>query len=72
MIAAFGQELVKSGEFTPEDQRLLQAAFQDRNEGDYAGVFPSRDKVERRLNEAEGFMRKVADFLRKINPPLGR
>ena len=71
VIAAFGQELVKAGEFTTEDQRLLQAAFQDRSEGDYAGVFPSRDKTERRLSEARGFVTRVADFLRRTNPPAG-
>jgi uncharacterized protein (UPF0332 family) len=71
VIAAFGQELVKSGEFTAQDQRALQATLQDRSEGDYAGVFPSREKAERRLNEAEGFVRQVSDFLRRMNPPPG-
>lgn len=68
VISAFGQELVKSGEFTATDQRLLQAAFQDRNEGDYAGVFPPRGKVEQRLKDAEEFVMRVANSLREKPP----
>ena len=68
VIAAFGQEVVKSGEFTAADQRLLQAAFQDRNEGDYAGVFPPREKVEQRLKDAEAFVSRVVNTLRQKPP----
>ena len=64
VIAAFGQRLVKPGKFTVEHQRVLQAAFRDRSAGDYAGVFPSREEVERRLEEAESFVQAVADFLK--------
>jgi len=56
VISAFGQEVVKSGEFSSADQRMLLAAFQDRNEGDYAGVLPSRERVEQRLKDADGPM----------------
>lgn len=63
VIAAFGQHLVKSGPFTVEHQQSLQAAFEDRSEGEYAGVFPSREAVERRLAEARGFIEAVTDFL---------
>ena len=64
VIAAFGQHLVKSGKFTVEQQRALQAAFRDRSAGDYVGAFPSREEVERRLAEAEQFLLAVTDFLR--------
>jgi uncharacterized protein (UPF0332 family) len=64
VIAAFAQHLVKSGHFTPECHRVLQAAFQDRSEGDYAGVFPSREAVEVRLKEAGEFVGAVTEFLR--------
>lgn len=60
---------MKAGEFTAADQRLLQAAFQDRNEGDYAGVFPPREKAEQRLKDAEEFVARVAKSLRE--KPLG-
>jgi uncharacterized protein (UPF0332 family) len=63
VIAAFGQHLVKSGPFTVEHQRSLQAAFEDRSEGEYAGAFPSREAVERRLEEAQHFIEAVATFL---------
>lgn len=63
-IAAFGQHLVKSGRFTAEHQQRLQAAFADRSEGEYAGVFPSREAVERRLGEAREFVEAVTRFLR--------
>jgi uncharacterized protein (UPF0332 family) len=63
VIAAFGQHLVKSGPFTVEHQQRLQAAFEDRSEGEYAGVFPSREAVERRLAEARGFIEAVTRFL---------
>lgn len=59
VIAAFGQHLVKTGVFTPEHQRMLQAAFQDRAEGDYAGVFPPRESVQDRLEEAQRFISAV-------------
>ncbi len=64
VIAAFGQYLVKPGRFTPEHQRMFQAAFQNRSEGDYAGIFPSREEVELRLREAGEFVRAVVEFLR--------
>jgi len=32
--------------------------------GDYAGVFPAREAVERRLVEADNFVQSVADFLK--------
>jgi uncharacterized protein (UPF0332 family) len=64
VIAAFGQHLVKPGKVTAEHQRALQAAFRDRSAGDYAGVFPSREEVERRLQEAENFITAVTDFLK--------
>lgn len=63
VISAFGQHLVKAGPFTPAHQKMLQAAFRDRIEGDYAGTFPSREDVERRLEEARQFLEAVADFL---------
>jgi uncharacterized protein (UPF0332 family) len=72
VIAAFGQEFVKSGEFSAADQRLLQAAFEDRNEGDYAGVFPSREKVDQRLVDAEAFVTRVASLLRPRPPKVGQ
>lgn len=65
VIAAFAQHLVKSGRFAPEHHRALQTAFQDRSEGDYAGVFPSREAVELRLKEAGEFVAAVTEFLRK-------
>jgi len=64
VIAAFGQRLVKSGKFTVEHQRILQDAFMDRTAGDYAGVFPARQEVERRLVEADNFVQSVVDFLK--------
>ena len=64
VIAAFGQRLVKTGKFTAEHQRVLQDAFTDRSAGDYAGVFPAREEVERRLAEADNFVQSVADFLK--------
>lgn len=64
VIAAFGTYLVKPGRLTPECQRMLQAAFQDRSEGDYAGVFPPREAVELRLQEGRVFVGTVAAFLR--------
>ncbi len=63
-IAAFGQRLVKGGTFSPEHQRVLQAAFADRTKGDYGDVFPPREAVERRLVEARDFVQAVADFLK--------
>ncbi|MBI4517320.1 MAG: HEPN domain-containing protein [Deltaproteobacteria bacterium] len=64
VIGAFGQHLVKAGTFTPAHQRMLQAAFSDRTAGDYAGVFPTRDDVERRIEEATQFVGAVEQFLR--------
>jgi uncharacterized protein (UPF0332 family) len=63
-IAAFGQHLVKPGKMAAEHQRVLQAAFRDRGAGDYAGVFPSREEVEHRLEETGNFIQVVVDFLR--------
>jgi uncharacterized protein (UPF0332 family) len=68
VISAFGQEMVKSGAFTPDDQRVLQAAFQDRNEGDYAGVFPTREKVDQRIIEATELVARITRLLR--TPPI--
>ncbi len=64
VIAAFGQHLVKTAMFTTEHHRVLQMAFEDRTEGDYEGVFPSREQVERRLVEADGFVEAVTEFLK--------
>lgn len=51
--------------YAAEHQKALQAAFEDRSEGDYAGVFPPREEVERRLAEASNFVQTVEDFLRR-------
>ena len=64
VIAAFGEHLVKPGHLPADLQRNLQSAFQDRSEGDYAGVFPAREAVEARLTEACEFVAAVADLLR--------
>jgi uncharacterized protein (UPF0332 family) len=64
VIAAFGRYLVKPGKMAVEHQRALQIAFRDRSAGDYAGVFPSREEVERRLQEAENFITAVTDVLK--------
>jgi hypothetical protein len=57
-------QLVKSGRFTLQHQQRLQAAFEDRSDGEYAGVFPPREAVERRLGEAREFVDAVTAFLR--------
>jgi len=63
VIAAFAEHVVKPGYLAPDYQRRLQAAFQDRSEGDYAGVFPAHEAVELRLKEAEEFVAAVKQFL---------
>jgi len=65
VIAAFGEHLVKSGRFSTADQRNLQATFEERGEGDYAGIFPSREKTEQRLCDADDFVARIAAFLRE-------
>ena len=45
------------------DQRNLQTAFRDRSKGDYAGFFPTRERVEQRLAEATAFVDAVTKFL---------
>ncbi len=65
VIAAFGALFVKSGDFSVADQQHLQAAFNDRSAGDYAGIFPSREKTEQRLREAEDFVTRVTTFLKQ-------
>ena len=64
VIAAFGQHLVRTGEFSSDDQKALLAAFRDRTEGDYSGAFPAEDEVERRIDEATRFVRSVETFLK--------
>ena len=71
VIAAFGQFLVKPGSVAREHQAALQAAFRDRTAGDYTGVFPSREAVERRIDEATAFVRAVEEFLRTEGIPVG-
>ena len=66
----YGQRLVKTGKFSAEHQRVLQDAFTDRSAGDYAGVFPAREEVERRLVEADNFVQSIADFLKKQGAQL--
>lgn len=70
VIAAFGLHLVKSGKFAVEQQRALQVAFSDRSQGDYAGVFPSREEVERRLIEAGDFLQAIEEFLKREAPNM--
>jgi uncharacterized protein (UPF0332 family) len=69
VIAAFAEHLVKPGCFPTADQRNLQAAFQERSEGDYAGIFPSREKTEQRLRDADDFVARIAVFLREEGLP---
>ena len=64
VISAFGQYLVRTGKMTADQQRALQAAFRDRSAGDYAGVFPSWEEVEHRLEEAKNFIEMVIDLLK--------
>ena len=63
VIAAFGKHLVKPGHFSPAQHKALQGAFRDRTEGDYGGLFPAPEDVERRLTEATEFVAAVANFL---------
>lgn len=65
VIGAFIQEFVKSERLDEEYARMLQEAFRDRGEGDYGGVFVTRERVERRLVEAERFIMAVEDVLRE-------
>jgi len=64
VIAAFGQQFVKTGDLAVEHQRALMGAFQDRTAGDYAGAFPSRERVDQRLAEADAFVDAVEALLR--------
>lgn len=64
VIAAFSQYLVKPGKLAAEHHKVMQAAFEDRSEGDYAGLFPSQEEVKRRLHEAESFIAAISGFLK--------
>jgi uncharacterized protein (UPF0332 family) len=65
VIAALGRDVVKPGYLSVEHQQAFQAAFADRTESDYAGVFPDRPSVEIRLKEARDFVEAVSQLLRE-------
>lgn len=71
VIAAFGEHLVKPGTFPREHQQALQAAFRDREKGDYGDFFPARNIVEQRIAEATELVAAVDRFLRDEGIAIG-
>jgi uncharacterized protein (UPF0332 family) len=64
VISTFGQRFVKAGVFATSHQRALQSAFDDRSEGDYMGILPSREAVEHRRQEAQDLVEVISNFLK--------
>jgi uncharacterized protein (UPF0332 family) len=63
VIAAFGETLVKAGDFTPEYHAALREAFDARSEADYGDVLPARGDVDQRIAAAHGFIGAVRRFV---------
>jgi uncharacterized protein (UPF0332 family) len=66
VIAAFGQQLIKTGVLDKKMHTILKNAFKRRNIGDYEfNITITKEEAERVINDAEEFFQTVRDYLEK-------
>jgi uncharacterized protein (UPF0332 family) len=60
----FGLHLVKTGNIEKEFAKILTAAQEDREIGDYeVGIEIEEERARQRVNEAEKFMQRIEQYL---------
>lgn len=68
VISAYGQYFAKTDELNPEFHKLLLAAFEKRQMGDYlAETSFSENEVEQVLDQARVFLEAAKDWLARTN-----
>ena len=63
VIVNFGKEFVKTGIFDEKFHKVLQNAFEDRQEADYEFVKFEKSEVEEYLNLAKKFLETAKKYL---------
>jgi uncharacterized protein (UPF0332 family) len=63
VIVNFGKEFVKTGIFDEKFHKVLQNAFEDRQEADYEFVEFEKSEVEEYLNLAKKFLETAKKYL---------
>jgi uncharacterized protein (UPF0332 family) len=63
VIVNFGKEFVKTGIFDEKFHKVLQNAFEDRQEADYEFVEFEKPEVEEYLNLAKEFLETAKNYL---------
>jgi uncharacterized protein (UPF0332 family) len=63
VIVNFGKEFVKTGIFNEKFHKVLQNAFEDRQEADYEFVEFEKSEVEEYLNLAKKFLETAKKYL---------
>jgi uncharacterized protein (UPF0332 family) len=63
VIVNFGKEFVKTGIFDEKFHKVLQNAFEDRQEADYEFVEFEKSEVEEYLNLAKEFLETAKKYL---------
>jgi len=63
VIVNFGKEFVKTGIFDEKFHKVLQNAFEDRQEADYEFVEFEKPEVEEYLNLAKEFLETAKKYL---------
>ena len=67
VISAFGQKFAKTGELSPDFHKLLLAAFEKRQMGDYLSESSLiKEEVEDLLNKAKVFWESAISWLGQI------
>jgi len=67
VLAAFGEEFVRSGPISPDLFALLRDGFEDRAEGDYGLVEISSDQAEASIDGARRFVGEIGRHLEGIS-----
>jgi len=66
VISAFGQHFARTSEFDPGFHRLLIAAFEKRQMGDYLSeTHFSEEEIEELLNKARDFLEAAINWLKR-------
>jgi len=67
IISAFRQRYVKTGIFTPELSRVIEDAFDVRNDSDYDDFYViSKAEVEDQIRNAEVFLLAVETYIENL------
>jgi uncharacterized protein (UPF0332 family) len=65
VLSSFNKEFIKEEIFPASMFKSLQKGFELRQEGDYGLIPVEKEEVKKIIEETQGFIKAIRDFLRK-------